>query len=211
MMRRSRADKALTHSKILAIAAKRLRERGLDGVGLAELMKEAGSSVGGFYKHFNSREELVIEALAEAFKFLDRMESKNKGLPAFLEAFLSEQHYANPGAGCALTALVSDMSHASGAVRTVYTQRVKQTLGYYTERLTPENDQFRRARAILLFCAATGGLALSRAVNDPSLTNEILESLREQLAALSALAADGGAFDETVSQEPLPHSPEKKS
>ena len=209
-MRRSRAYKALTHSKILAIAAKRFRERGLDGVGLAELMKEAGSSVGGFYKHFNSREELVIESLAEAFKFLDRMELKSKDLPAFLEAFLAEQHYANPGAGCALTALVSDMSHASGAVRTVYTQRVKQMLGYFTERLTPEDDKSRRARAILLFCAATGGLAISRAVNDPSLTNEILESLREQLAALSALPADDGALDETMAEELLPHLPEKK-
>ena len=209
MMRRSRADKALTHSRVLAIAAKRFRERGLDGVGLAELMKEAGSSVGGFYKHFASREELVIEALAEAFKFLDRMESKSKDLPAFLEAFLSEQHYANPGAGCALTALVSDISHASGAVRTVYTQRVKQTLGYYTQRLTPADDS-KRARAILLFCAATGGLALSRAVNDPSLANEILESLREQLATLSALP-DGGVFDGTISKELLPHSPEKKA
>ena len=64
-MKRSRAGKARTHSKIVAVAAKRFRERGIEGIGIADVMKEAGSSVGGFYKHFNSREELVIEALAE--------------------------------------------------------------------------------------------------------------------------------------------------
>ncbi len=125
----------MTHSKILAVAAKRFRERGLEGIGLAEVMEEAGSSVGGFYKHFSSREELVTESLAEAFKFLDRMESKSKDLPALLESFLSDEHYAAPGSGCALTALANDMSRASGAARTVYTQRLKQTLTYYAERL----------------------------------------------------------------------------
>lgn len=184
-MRRSRTDKAATHAKILAVAAKRFRERGLDGIGIADVMKEAGSSVGGFYKHFNSREELVIESLAEAFKFLDHMESKSKDLPAFFKAFLSDEHYGAPGAGCALTALMNDISHAGGAVRTVYTQRLKQTLGYCTEHLEGSNEASRRARAILLFCAISGGLTLARAANDPSLANEILDALREQVAALS--------------------------
>ncbi len=61
-MRHSRTEKAATHSKIVAVAAKRFRELGLEGIGVADVMKEAGSSVGGFYKHFESRDELVIEA-----------------------------------------------------------------------------------------------------------------------------------------------------
>ncbi len=195
-MRRSRADKAETHSKILTIAAKRFRERGLDGIGLAEVMEEAGSSVGGFYKHFNSREELVVEALAEAFKFLDRKESRSKDVSEYLETFLSDDHCSDPGAGCALTALMSEMNRANSSVRTLYTQRLKQTFGYFAQRIEAPDDQSRRARAILLFSAASGGLTLARAVNDPSLAAEILTALREQVAALSAKPAGESGSEE---------------
>ncbi len=184
-MRRSRAGKAATHAKIVAVAAKRFRERGLDGIGIAEVMKESGSSVGGFYKHFNSREELVIEALAEAFKFLDLKESRSKDVSDYLDTYLSDGHRDDPGAGCALTALMSDMSRASSSVRTVYTQRLKQTFSFFTQHIDDSDDAARRARAILLFSAASGGLALARAVNDPTLAEEILDVLREQVSALS--------------------------
>lgn len=130
-MRRSKADKAITHSKILAVAAKRFRERGLEGIAVADVMKEAGSSVGGFYKHFGSRDELVVEALAEAFKDLDRWEEEAADLPAFLEQFLSDGNNTRPAIGCAVTAFAGDVRHASTSVRTVYTQRVKHTISYY--------------------------------------------------------------------------------
>jgi TetR/AcrR family transcriptional repressor of nem operon len=183
-MRRSRADKATTHSKILAVAAKRFRERGLDGIGVADVMKEAGSSVGGFYKHFNSRDELVVEALAEAFKFLERIESQAEDLPSYFAMFLSDEHRDNPGTGCALTALATDVRNASTAVRTVYTQRVKQNLTHYSSQLSQGDAHTRRSRAILLLSAAMGGVALSRAVNDPALSREILEALRTEVEAL---------------------------
>ena len=67
----SKSDKAETHTRIVKVAAKRFRERGLEGIGVADVMKEAGVTVGGFYKHFGSRDELVVEALARAFKDLD--------------------------------------------------------------------------------------------------------------------------------------------
>ena len=65
-MGHSRADKEKTHKRIVKIAARRFREEGLAGVGIAELMKEAGLTVGGFYKHFNSRDDLVAEAVSSA-------------------------------------------------------------------------------------------------------------------------------------------------
>src|SRR6476620_10123915 len=70
----SKSDKAETHSRIVRVAAKRFRERGLEGIGVADVMKEAGVTVGGFYKHFDSRDELVVEALATAFQDLDHWE-----------------------------------------------------------------------------------------------------------------------------------------
>ena len=186
-MRRSKADKATTHSKILAVAAKRFRERGLNGIGVADVMKEAGSSVGGFYKHFNSRDELAVEALAEAFKFLDRSESQAQDLSAYLDLILSDEHRDDPGGGCALTALVTDIPNASASVRTVYTQRAKQSLAYYINHLSGGDPHTRRTRAVLISCAVIGGLAISRAINDKTLSREILEALREEVKALISL------------------------
>lgn len=184
-MRRSKADKAATHAKIVAVAAKRFRERGLEGIGVADVMKEAGSSVGGFYKHFESRDELAIEALAEAFKDLDRWERNAEDLPALLRFYLGEEHCDCPGEGCAITALAGDVRHASTGIRTVFTQRVKHSLGYSTDRVKGGDADSRRSRAILLLSAGIGGLSLARAVNDKALSREILATLREQLTAIA--------------------------
>jgi TetR/AcrR family transcriptional regulator, transcriptional repressor for nem operon len=184
-LRRSKSEKAETHSKIVSVAAKRFRELGLDGIGVGDVMKEAGSSVGGFYKHFKSRDALVIEALAEAFKDLDRWEEGAEDLPALLRFYLGEQHCDCPGEGCAITALAGDVRHASSGIRTVFTQRVKHSLGYSADRLEHGDKESRRSRAILLLSAGIGGLALARAVNDKALSREILASLREQLIGIA--------------------------
>jgi TetR/AcrR family transcriptional repressor of nem operon len=184
-MRRSKVEKALTHSKIVSVAAKRFRERGLEGIGVADVMKEAGSTVGGFYKHFASRDELVIEALAEAFKDLDRWEREAEDLPALLRFYLGEQHCDRPGEGCAITALAGDVRHASSGVKIVFTERVKHSLSYSADHMKGGDAESRRSRAILLLSAGIGGLSLARAVNDKALSREILAELREQLIALS--------------------------
>jgi TetR/AcrR family transcriptional repressor of nem operon len=184
-VRRSKTEKAVTHSKIVAVAAKRFRELGLEGIGVADVMEEAGSSVGGFYKHFESRDELVIEALAEAFKDLDRWEQEAEDLPALLRFYLGEEHCDCPGTGCAITALAGDVRHASTGIRTVFTQRVKHSLGYSADRLKGGDAASRRARAILLLSAGIGGLSLARAVNDKALSREILVALRDQLITLT--------------------------
>jgi TetR/AcrR family transcriptional repressor of nem operon len=184
-MRRSKADKAITHSKILAVAGKRFRERGLTGIGVADVMKEAGSSVGGFYKHFGSRDELVVEALAEAFKDLEGLERDAGSLPAYLEEFLTERHRDRPGGGCGITALAGDMRHASSSVRTVFTQRVKQNLSYYANGVKGGDAESKRVRAILLLSAAVGGMSLARAVNDKAFSREILKALGEEFSVLA--------------------------
>ena len=195
IMRRSKAEKAVTHSKIVSVAAKRFRERGIDGIGVADVMKEASSSVGGFYKHFESRDDLVIEALAEAFQDLDALERTSDGLPAFLKTYLGDEHRDHPENGCAITALAGDVRHASTGVRAVFSERVKHTLDYYGGQLEGGNADSRRSRAILLFSSAVGGLTLARAVNDKALSREILSSLREQLITLA---------DEPVSSRATP-------
>lgn len=183
-MRRSRADKAATHAKIVDVAAKRFRELGLQGIGIADVMKEAGSSAGGFYRHFESRDDLVLEALVEAFRDLDVLERESVNLESYLTEFLSAEHWDAPATGCAITAFASEMGRASRGVRSAYTERLKQTLGYYAGHLKGGDAASRRAQAIFLLSAGVGGLSLARAVNDKALSREILMVLRDKLTAL---------------------------
>src|SRR5271170_2594903 len=104
----SKSDKAETHTRIVNVAAKRFREVGLEGIGVADVMKEAGMTVGGFYKHFASRDELVTEALEVAFESLDAWEARAESLARAVRDYLSEAHRDAPGKGCALGALLGD-------------------------------------------------------------------------------------------------------
>src|SRR5260370_33257182 len=112
-MRHSKRDKAETHARIVSAAAKRFRWRGLEGIGVADVMKEAGVTVGGFYKHFESRDELVVEVLATAFKDLDVWEEHTEGLPQLVQNYLTDTHRDPPGTGCAMGALLGDMTRGS--------------------------------------------------------------------------------------------------
>src|SRR3981081_4407250 len=178
-MGHSKRDKGETHNRIVSVAAKRFRELGLEGIGVADVMKEAGVTVGGFYKHFDSRDELVIEALATAFQDLDRWEDDNDTLTKLLENYCSEGHRDAPGTGCALGALLGDMSRASRSAKVVYTARFKRTLAYSTGLFPPNGNSDRRARAILTISAMLGAINLSRAVSDPNLSREVLERADE--------------------------------
>jgi TetR/AcrR family transcriptional regulator, transcriptional repressor for nem operon len=178
--------KSRTHAKILKVAAKRFRELGLEGIGVADVMKQAGVTVGAFYKHFKSRDELVVEALGTAFKDLDAWEKHAETLAVLLENYLTEYHRDNPGAGCAMGALLGDMSRASKSAKALYTARVKHSLVVTAGLLPPEEDVDKRGRALLIFTSLLGALNLSRAVSDPSLSREILDQVRQQLVDLTA-------------------------
>ena len=183
MRKRTKTD---THARILKVAAKRFRELGLDGIGVADVMKQAGVTVGAFYKHFKSRDELVVEALGTAFKDLDAWEKHAESLAQLLENYLTEYHRDNPGAGCAMGALLGDMSRASKSAKTVYTTRVKHSLAVTAGLLPSEQSADQRGRALLILASLLGALNLSRAVSDPSLSREILEQVRRQLVDLTA-------------------------
>ena len=135
----SKSDKAETHTRIVKVAAKRFRERGLEGIGVADVMKEAGVTVGGFYKHFGSRDELVVEALATAFKDLDVWEEHTADMAQLLQNYLTEAHRDAPGTGCAMAALLGDMTRASKSARALYTERVKRSAAF-TSALLPSTS-----------------------------------------------------------------------
>src|SRR5260370_34471563 len=129
-MGHAKRDKQTTHERIVRVAAKRFREHGLEGIGVADVMREAGVTVGGFYKHFGSRDELVVEALATAFKDLDVWEEHTADMAQLLQNYLTEAHRDAPGTGCAMGALVGDLARGGKFARVVYTTRAKRRLPF---------------------------------------------------------------------------------
>ena len=180
----SKSDKAETHTRIVSVAAKRFRELGLEGIGVADVMKEAGVTVGGFYKHFGSRDELVVEALAAAFKDLDVWEEHTADMAHLLQNYLTEAHRDAPGTGFAMGALVGDMTRGSKSARALYTARVKRSLAFFSALLPSNRRSDKRRRALLILSALLGAINLSRAVSDPNLSREILHGVREELIGL---------------------------
>ena len=180
----SKSDKAETHTRIVKVAAKRFRELGLEGIGVADVMREAGVTVGGFYKHFGSRDELVVEALAAAFKDLDVWEEHTADMAHLLQNYLTEAHRDAPGTGCAMGALVGDMTRGSKSARALYTARVKRSLAFFSALLPSNRRSDKRRRALLILSALLGAINLSRAVSDPNLSREILHGVREELIGL---------------------------
>jgi TetR/AcrR family transcriptional regulator, transcriptional repressor for nem operon len=184
----SKAQKARTHKRIVAIAAKRFREKGLAGLGIAELMKEAGLTVGGFYKHFDSRDELVAEAVSSAFGGWQRRvdaAAASGGPPVsyaeLIDDYLSDVHRKNPGTGCAFSALAPEIARSDKRTRALTSEQVRNDLELIAGLLPDKDKRAARSRAILTFSALVGAMSLTRAVSDESLSREILKTVAELL------------------------------
>ena len=184
----SKAQKARTHKRIVAIASKRFREKGLAGFGIAELMKEAGLTVGGFYKHFDSRDELVAEAVSSAFgDWQRRVEAAaasggpSVSLSELIDNYLRDTHRRNPGTGCAFSALAPEIARSDKRTRALTSQQVRKDLQLIVGLLPGEDKRAARSRAILTFSALVGAMALARAVSDEALSREILNTVGDLL------------------------------
>jgi len=183
----SKAQKARTHKRIVAIASKRFREKGLAGFGIAELMKEAGLTVGGFYKHFDSRDELVTEAVSSAFgDWQRRVDAAVSGGPSvslseLIDDYLSDAHRKNPGTGCAFSALASEIARSDKRTRALTSEQVRNDLQLSVGLLPGEDKRAARSRATLTFSALVGAMVLARAVSDEALSREILNTVGDLL------------------------------
>src|SRR5713101_9725305 len=186
-MGHSKAAKAATHKRIVQIASKRLREDGLAGVGIAALMKEAGLTVGGFYKHFDSRDDLVAEAVSCAFGgWKRRVDAAASGGPSvslakLIDSYLNEAHRDNPGTGCAFSALAPEIARSDKRTRAVTSEQVRNDIQLIAALRPAKDKRTARSRAILTFSTLVGAMALARAVSDEALSREILKTVAELL------------------------------
>lgn len=186
----SQADKAASHDRIVDIAAARIRRDGINGVGVAELMQEAGLTHGGFYRHFKSRDDLVgaaVEcALAQGSERAmgAAAQGGRRAFEAIVDGYLSPAHRDLPESGCAVAALAEDISRADDWPRMAYSRQVEQYLEVLAG-LTPSSDAVGdRRRACLVLSALVGAVAMARAVGEVGLSDDILT---ETAAALKDL------------------------
>jgi TetR/AcrR family transcriptional repressor of nem operon len=188
-MKVSRQQAAANHERIVAEAAKLFRERGFNGIGVADLMKSVGLTHGGFYGQFAFKEELMAQAsesavakMNDAWNALADAGVANP-LAAVANSYLSAEHMDAPGAGCLMAALGPEVARQAKPVRDAVTRSLRATLEALARLAPGKSPAQKRKQAIATFAGMVGAMVLARAVNEPELSQEILETVAEALPA----------------------------
>jgi TetR/AcrR family transcriptional regulator, transcriptional repressor for nem operon len=185
-MRYSLKHKARNHEKIIAMAARSFRERGGDTSGIGTVMKKVGLKKGGFYRHFKSKDDLFVEAVARALEEtgqgmveVARSAPNGQGLRAIIERYLSMGHLNSPGTGCVRAALGPELARKPVAVR----RRIEALLEAYRERFLPfmpgHTQEEKQAKIRLLFPSMAGVLMMARVSSDPRQREQLLAEARK--------------------------------
>jgi len=167
-----------TRERILRKAARHLRKQGLERAGIADLMKAAGLTHGGFYFHFASKEDLVREAINEAF---DQTNARNErrgmhGLEAIVRGYLTPGRRDRPESGCAAAALIAEIARHPVSTRRAFMAKLDRLLELIGAHVPTGDATTRRRTAIGIFAVMMGALQLARAEPNPARSKQILES-----------------------------------
>jgi len=185
----SKAAAAENRARVLDVAGRLFREKGFDGIGVSDLMKEAGLTHGGFYANFASKEDLAAQASALALRggvaILERVANGAPDAPfaAVVEFYLTERHRARPGVGCPLAALSSDVARAGPALKSIFTVGLDEHVALL-ERIMPDHITVgRNEKATVAMTLMAGALAVSRSVDDET-ARSVLENAKTTVLAL---------------------------
>ncbi len=197
-MKVSKAQSAENRAGIVEAAARLYREKGLAGVGVSDITRDAGLTHGGLYRHFESKDALAREACVRAFDWtitpLDQLDDGRSGthdpaamLQALVNGYLSTAHRDHPGEGCPAAALAVDAARAGPEMSEVFAQGVERNIQRFARAIAAEPDApsaQERAQTINVLASMVGALVLARATaaGNPALSEEILTTLRQQLA-----------------------------
>jgi TetR/AcrR family transcriptional repressor of nem operon len=182
-MRVSRIQAARNHERVLEMATRMFRERGIDGIGVADLMKAAGLTHGGFYGHFKSKEDLVAQACGRAVsrmrkRWIDLVDhATGDPLEALADTYLTPKHRDNAGRGCTMAAIGSEIARQGSAVRRSVTDELRPFLDYLSGIVDGGSSTLRRQKALATYASMVGALVVSRSVDDIDLSNEVLAAV----------------------------------
>ncbi|MBI2800106.1 MAG: TetR/AcrR family transcriptional regulator [Gammaproteobacteria bacterium] len=193
MKRSPGTTKEATHERIVETAARAIRRSGYDGTSVADIMKEAGLTHGGFYAHFASRDAMLAEAAdragADAVASVASIAAETapqKALQALVSAYLSEAHVKNPERGCPVVALGSEMPRQAPAVRRVATRRIKEMIDLVARQLPEWGQKGAHDQALVTVSTMVGALLLARAVDDAKLSKALCDAARKHLSSVGA-------------------------
>jgi TetR/AcrR family transcriptional repressor of nem operon len=205
-MRYSREHKQETHARIVKKASVRLREKGAHGIGVADLMKEAGLTHGGFYAHFDSREALVIEAFAyamdrstERWRKIAEQTSPEKRLAMIVDTYLTSVHRDDPGHGCAVPSLAAEIARESPKTRKAFAAKLEQMIEMVADQIHDLPRKAARKQAAAALATMMGTLVLARIAGTGDFSDEILASGRE--AVLGRVAQARSATNKPASRK----------
>jgi TetR/AcrR family transcriptional repressor of nem operon len=182
-MKVSRIQEAENHERILDVATRLFRERGIDGIGVSDLMKAAGLTHGGFYGHFKSKEDLVAQACARAVLRMRQNwtnvidQATGDPVEALAATYLTPKHRDATGRGCPMAAIGSEIARQGPPVRRAFTDELRPFLDYLSHNVQGNTNSLRRQKALATYASLVGALIVSRAVDDPDLSNEILSAV----------------------------------
>jgi TetR/AcrR family transcriptional repressor of nem operon len=182
-MRVSKEQVAEHRERILTVAASLFRQKGFDGVGIVDIMKGAGLTHGGFYRHFESKEDLMIQVSARALAGSTQVwegivsEEGDDSLKAIVKRYLSEAHLEHRERGCAFSALGSDAARQPLSVRSAFANGLKPMIKILSGLVPGVSAAVRRRKAISTMAEMVGGMVLARSVDDPKLSREILATV----------------------------------
>jgi len=181
--------KDISHERILAVAARAIRRGGFQGMGVADIMKEAGLTHGAFYAHFESREAMLAEAAdragAESNAFAASVIAAappEQSLRALMQAYLSKEHLAAIETGCPVSALGSEMPRQAPAVRRAATRRIKEMIDLVARQSPDWGQPGAHTHALVTVATMVGTLMLARAVDDTSLSDALCSAALQRLA-----------------------------
>src|SRR5690349_13269780 len=183
-----RRRKEITHERIVEAAARAIRRSGYDGTGVAEIMKEAGLTHGGFYAHFASREAMLAEAAdragAEGVAAVARIAAAappEQAGQALVRAYLSKTHVEAVETGCAVAALGSEMPRQVPEVRRAATRRIKEMIDLVARQSPQWGQPDAHEQALVTVATMVGALQLARAVDDPRLSDALRKAALKHL------------------------------
>lgn len=203
-MRVSKEQAARNRERVLEAASTLYRERGFDGIGVADVMRSAGLTHGGFYGQFASKADLMAEACAHALESSARTwrhvgeQALQAPLDAVVDWYLSTEHRDHPGIGCALAALAPEAARQGPQVRRAVTRGVKPLIELIAAWLPGRSQRARRQRAVLALSSMVGAMVIARVVDDEVLSKEFLD------AAAKALREHPPSKPETGTTPPPP-------
>lgn len=188
-MKISREQAARHREQILDVATRLFLERGLEGIGVAELMAAAGFTHGGFYGHFSSKEELIDQCCARAFTEKVEMwraefvSCQGRPLRAMVKRYLTPKHRQDPGTGCPLASWAVDASRQPRSIRRTFTDGLRRLVKIVSSELSGKSKREPDREALATWSTLVGAMVLARAVDDPRLADEILRSAARRLQA----------------------------